>query len=154
MIYLGIDPGMGGALALYDPKTGWLELHDCPVAQVNGKNEMFLPGVIDILCSVEIADCVIERSQAMPGQGVSSVFSYGVGYGSYLGVLASLGISHTKISPQEWKRKLRVPSDKDGARARASELLPAHSGKWLLKKHHGRAEAALLAYYGSLNGRV
>jgi crossover junction endodeoxyribonuclease RuvC len=145
---------MSGALALYDPSTGWLEVHDCPVAQVNGKSEMFLPGVIDILRSVKVKACVIERSQAMPKQGVSSVFSYGAGYGAYLGVLAALGIQYTRITPQEWKRKLRVPSDKDGARARASELLPSHTGWWLRKKDHGRAEAALLAYYGSLDGRV
>jgi hypothetical protein len=41
-----------------------------------------------------------------------------------------------------------VPAEKDGARARASQLLPQHAGHWPLKKHDGRAEAALIALYG------
>lgn len=151
MIFAGIDPGMSGALALYNPADDWLEVHDCPTISPNGKNELFMPAVIDILRSVDVAACVIERAQAMPGQGVTSMFSYGVGYGAYLGVLASLQIPHSKISPQEWKKKLRVPKDKDAARARASELMPAHTGKWMRKKDHGRAESALLAYYAAHN---
>jgi hypothetical protein len=107
MIFVGIDPGMSGAIALYDPDKDWLEVHDCPTVSPNGKNEMFLPAVIDILRPVQVASCIIERAQAMPGQGVTSMFGYGMGYGSYLGVLASLKIPHSKISPVEWKRKLR-----------------------------------------------
>lgn len=154
MIFCGIDPGVRGAIALYDPTQDWLELHDCPTLDIKGKRVMFLPELIDILKSVEVASCAIEKSQAMPQQGVSSTFSYGVGYGSYLGVLAGLGIAYTRITPQEWKKKLRVPSDKDGARARASELLPAHTGQWLKKGQHGRAEAALLAYYEAHHGQL
>jgi hypothetical protein len=41
-----------------------------------------------------------------------------------------------------------VPKAKDGARARASQLLPAGVQLWPLVKHDGRAEAALLALYG------
>lgn len=149
MICCGIDPGLGGAIALYDPEINFMEIHDCPVVKVNGKGEMFLPRLIEILTRYKIAMCVIERSQPMPKQGVSSVFSYGRGYGCYLGVIAGLGIAHTKISPNEWKKKLRVPKDKDAARARASELMPAHSKEWMKKSDHGRAEAALLAFYGA-----
>ncbi len=149
MVYCGIDPGLTGAIALYDPSINWLELHDCPSYKLNGKGFILLSEVINVLQSVSITGCVVEKSQAMPKQGVSSMFSYGVGYGSYLGILATLQISHSKVSPQEWKKVLRVPSDKDGARARASEILPAHSGLWARKKDHGRAEAALLAYFAA-----
>ncbi len=152
MIYCGIDPGFSGAIALYDPHKRWLEVHDCPlVTNSAGKNTMFLPGVIDILKSVDLAQvtCIIEKSQAMPKQGVSSVFSYGKGYGSYLGILAALKIPYSEVGPVEWKRNLKVPSEKDAARGRASELMPEHSSNWMRKKDHGRAEAALLAYYES-----
>jgi hypothetical protein len=44
---------------------------------------------------------------------------------------------------------LRVPAEKDGARARASQLIPAGASWWPLVKHDGRAEAALIALYGS-----
>ncbi|MBC7907617.1 MAG: hypothetical protein H7Y60_12860 [Rhodospirillaceae bacterium] len=47
------------------------------------------------------------------------------------------------------QRLLALPADKDGARARASQLLPAHAGLWCRAKYDGRAEAALIAYYGA-----
>jgi hypothetical protein len=47
-----------------------------------------------------------------------------------------------------WKKALGVPADKDGARARASQLMPENAWLWPLVKHDGRAEAALIAYWG------
>jgi crossover junction endodeoxyribonuclease RuvC len=76
------------------------------------------------------------------------MFGYGRSYGIAIGVLSALGISFTEISAVSWKRKLAVPSDKDGARFRASQLLPTAAKHWPLVKHHGRAEAALLAFLG------
>ncbi len=149
MIFCGIDPGLSGAIALYDHAENLMDVFDCPLVESNGKKQMFLPGVIEILKKLPIDSCVIERAQAMPKQGVSSVFNYGRGYGCYLGILAALQIKHDRITPQEWKKALRVPSDKDAARARASELLPRHANLWMRKKDHGRAEAALLAYFGA-----
>jgi crossover junction endodeoxyribonuclease RuvC len=83
-----------------------------------------------------------------PGQGVSSTFAFGRAYGIVIGILVALGTPMTFVSPAKWKRALGVPSVKDGARARASQLLPQASSRWPLKRHDGRAEAALLALYG------
>ena len=149
MIILGIDPGLSGALALYDHAAGKLDIHDCPLADDNGKKTMFLPGIAMIIAEGRIGKCVIERAQAMPKQGVSGMFNYGRGYGCYLGILAALKVPYDRVTPQVWKKSLNVPSDKDATRARASELLPAHSQLWMRKKDHGRAEAALIAYYGA-----
>ena len=63
-------------------------------------------------------------------------------------VVAANFIPLTMVAPLKWKRALGVPADKDGARARASQLLPAHAGLWCRVKDDGRAEAALIAYYG------
>jgi crossover junction endodeoxyribonuclease RuvC len=62
--------------------------------------------------------------------------------------LAALGVPMSFVAPATWKRALQVPAAKDGARARASQLLPAAAGHWPLVKHDGRAEAALIALYG------
>ena len=53
------------------------------------------------------------------------------------------------LSAVRWKRALGVQKSKDAARARASQLLPAAAAQWGLRKHDGRAEAALLALYGA-----
>ena len=91
---------------------------------------------------------LIENVGAMPGQGVSSVFAFGKGYGVIIGVLCALQIPVTFVSPQRWKKALAVPAAKDGARARASQLLPSAASNWSRVKDDGRAEAALIALYG------
>jgi crossover junction endodeoxyribonuclease RuvC len=85
----------------------------------------------------------------MPGQGVSSVFSFGRTYGAIEGVVASLGIPMRRVVPQVWIKKMKVRNGKDGARAMAMELFPHSADKFARKKDHNRADAALLAYYAS-----
>jgi hypothetical protein len=41
-----------------------------------------------------------------------------------------------------------VSRSNDGCRARASQLLPGSADQWRLRRHDGRAEAALIALYG------
>uniref|UniRef100_A0AB74UHB5 Uncharacterized protein n=1 Tax=Caulobacter phage BL57 TaxID=3348355 RepID=A0AB74UHB5_9VIRU len=55
------------------------------------------------------------------------------------------------IKPQDWKRVTQTPADKSRAFARALQLFPRASGIFLGPrggKKDGRAEAALLAFYG------
>jgi len=58
-------------------------------------------------------------------------------------------IAYTLVAPATWKRALGgIPAEKDAARARASQLMPSASGYWARKKDDGRAEAALIAFWG------
>ena len=157
-VILGIDPGLSGAVALYVADTGALVVHDMPTLDLarGGKAKRELDAVelarlID--AAGPIAHAYIEQVGAMPGQGVSSVFSFGKSYGLALGVLAANFIPHTLVPPQRWKRALGVPAAKDGARARASQLLPAHAALWTRVKDDGRAEAAMIALYGATGGK-
>ncbi|NDC04371.1 MAG: hypothetical protein EBZ81_15760 [Betaproteobacteria bacterium] len=94
---------------------------------------------------------VVEQVNAMPGQGVSSMFSFGQAYGVVLGVLAGLSIPATAVTPAIWKKALKLNSGKDAARAKAAQLWPSHAGEFKRVKDDGRAEAALLAYYRKTN---
>ena len=94
------------------------------------------------------ARAYIERAQPMPKQGISSSFNYGMTYGMILSALAAAEIPYEEVSAAKWKRVLRVSKEKDIARRRASELMPHGASCWPLKKHHNRAEAALIAFYG------
>src|SRR5690606_16808140 len=89
----------------------------------------------------------VERVSAMPGQGVSSMFNFGMGYGVIQGVLASLGIPYTLVTPQTWKKRAGLAGkDKDNARTLAQQLCPeAPLGR---KKDIGRADAILIARFG------
>ena len=80
----------------------------------------------------------------MPGQGTRSMFTVGLGYGLWLGILASLRIPYTPVRPAIWKRSMGLSKDKEGARLRAMQLYPGADLR--RKRDHGRAEALLLAH--------
>lgn len=159
MIVLGIDPGLSGALAFINwPREGNRHLvADMPVFEVGrgGKKRRDLDGltVAGLLAEWRPGHAFIEQAQAMPGQSAYATGIFFQVYGELRGLLIGAGIPFTVVHPQTWKRTLGVPKEKDGARARASQLLPWLGGYWTLKKHDGRAEAALIAWYGlqSLN---
>jgi crossover junction endodeoxyribonuclease RuvC len=153
MIIAGIDPGLSGAVALLDAETGLvIDVFDVPTLALSrggkAKRELDAHALAGALGRDRIGHAFVEFVGAMPGQGVSSVFAFGKAYGIAIGVLATLGVPMTFVSPVSWKRSLGVPAAKDGARARASQLLPAAAHHWPLVKHDGRAEAALIAYWG------
>lgn len=152
---IGIDPGLSGAIACYDLEDERLVVRDIPTHELvrNGKKKRevdlyALARIIDDFASVQGARFWIEQVGAMPGQGVSSVFAFGKVYGVLLGVAAATFAPIETVPPQVWKRALKVPAAKDGARARASALFPNQSGLWARAKDDGRAEAALITAYG------
>jgi crossover junction endodeoxyribonuclease RuvC len=156
-VILGIDPGLNGALAFFDVSAGRIEVVDMPTiaAGTNSKrvvDEAALASCVEAYRGI-LDHAYVERVGAMPGQGVTSMFSFGRSFGVALGVLAAFRVPVTLVQPQRWKAALSVPAAKDGARARASQLMPAHARLWPLVKHDGRAEAALIAYYGVSHAR-
>jgi len=150
MMTIGIDPGLHGAVAFYTSAS--LHVEDMPTFTLarGGKTKLDIDthGLVRLLLDHRLATVYVEQVGAMPGQGVSSVFAFGKAFGIILGILAALGVPYNLVPPQRWKKALQVPAAKDGSRARASQLLPAHTEKWKLVKHDGRAEAVLIALYG------
>ncbi len=151
---VGIDPGLSGALFFidpHDPTNG--ESVDLPVHMLarggKQKRELDIIQLISVLALRRLTHAFVEQVGAMPGQGVSGVFAFGKAYGIILGVVAARSIPLTLVSPARWKRALGVPKAKDAARARASQLLPQAAHQWPLRRHDGRAEAALIALYGA-----
>jgi len=93
----------------------------------------------------QASHAVIERVGAFPGQGVSSSFRFGMGYGIILGVLASSGVKIIDVAPGVWKKHFRLDSDKEKARALAIKRFPHVNLR--LVKDAGRAEALLMALW-------
>ena len=86
MIYIGIDPGINGAIAFLDTEIGHLSVVDMPILEVKRNNKVKkevssygLSNIFDLTDGPawNIREVVLERVGAMPGQGVSSVFSFG-----------------------------------------------------------------------------
>lgn len=157
-IYLGVDPGLSGAIALYAPIDRSVRVFDIPThaVMIGGKQRKRLDArkldheLKALVGSSRLALAAVEDVHSMPKQGVASAFSFGFVAGAIQQCLVSHDVPFTLVEPSAWKRFLSVPANKDAARRRASQLLPFGADLWPLAKHDGRAEAALLAYYGSL----
>jgi crossover junction endodeoxyribonuclease RuvC len=149
MITIGIDPGLSGAIGILN--TGALvAVYDMPiVAKGSGsvKNEVDPAGLIFLLrqhvpqgATVSV---VLERVNAMPGQGVSSVFSLGDSFGAARAAAAACQFELTYVSPVTWKKHFNLTSDKEQSRSLATRMFP--TAQLHLKKHSDRAEALLMA---------
>ena len=156
MIFYGIDPGFTGAIAVYAPNTGFFDVFDMPtMLNSKGKVELNHFAVLNILeKEMEVEhQAWIEKVGAMPGQGVSSMFRFGQVFGALEMAIAASGCVTRYVSPVTWKRHYTITSNKDVARSTAMQRFPEHAEKFALKKHDGRAEAALIALYGSEHKR-
>ena len=142
---LGVDPGLTGAAAFYFPGADVISVHDMPTAG-GGVDAASLAALLKQM-KPDVA--IVEHVGAMPGQGVSSTFKFGCGFGILQGTIAALGIPMHLITPAKWKRALGLDADKERARALALRLWPARADLFGRKKDHGRAEAALLARYAA-----
>jgi crossover junction endodeoxyribonuclease RuvC len=151
MMICGIDPGLSGGIAFLGVHC---TVHDMPTLALTrgGKNKREIDAHVlaDLLHSIMPDHCYVEQVGAMPGQGTSSMFAFGKAYGIVIGVLAALDIPTTFVNSRVWKKSLSVPAAKDGARARASQLMPSAAHQWTRVKDNGRAEAALIAHWGEL----
>jgi hypothetical protein len=163
--FLGIDPGLTGALALYDPADGSLEIEDMPVFKVERKthiNEPVLARIVDGWSS-RVREVWLELVNGMPSipgkggerraMGAQSAFNFGRGYGLIRGVCAANFLPIMDVTPGQWKRSLGVPGKvsggDDAGRLRANQLMPRHAHLWTRKKDGGRADAALIALYAA-----
>jgi crossover junction endodeoxyribonuclease RuvC len=146
---IGIDPGISGAIALLKDDLELVQIHDMPIMMIRkGKNQVNAAALSVIIREAQLpATAYIEEVHAMPGQGVSSMFSFGTSYGIVQGVLAALNIPVVLVSPQTWKSRAGLRGkDKDMARTLAQRLYPR--AELSRKKDIGRADAILIARYG------
>jgi crossover junction endodeoxyribonuclease RuvC len=147
---LGIDCGLGGALAILGDDG--VATFDMPTFTVKrGKTmrrELDGQSLHRLIANSGADHCFVEQAQGMPGQSAYATGIFFLTYGFILGILTARNLPYTIVHPRKWKVGLGVPAEKDGARARASQLLPQAADQWPLKKHDGRAEAALIAYWG------
>lgn len=151
MRVLGIDVGLNGAIALIvDGQL--LEVHDMPTVTLKRNNKtkrMVNAQALSLIIRGAKADAAyLERLNAMPGQGVTSMFSMGQSLGVVLGILAACEVPTTTIPPRTWQKALDVPQGKDGSRYRAAQLFPEHADMFSRVKDDGRSDAVLIAAYG------
>lgn len=153
MIFLGCDPGLSGAVALWEPDAKALHVHDMPTLRIKpGSDKRTLDAVqlariVDDLCTRGVTLALIEQAGARPNEGLGSAHANGRNWGAAYGVIVAQYVPTEIVTPAAWKRAMGCPAAKDGAIARVKQLLPQYADLFALKKHDGRAEASLIALY-------
>ena len=158
----GVDPGISGAVA-YLTGNG-AEVFDMPTNEIKvGKRKTrtvnsavlahdVLEAVLAEGIDPEFCTLIIEKVSARPGQGVSSMFKFGMAYGEAIGVFAALGFRIVYVTPQMWKKAFSlIGQPKDASLKAAIDLYPCCAKDLKRKKDNGRADALLIAHYGLKN---
>lgn len=146
---VGIDPGINGAAAALNA-GGFAEVIDLPTHWTGKWREINDVDFLEWLRRIEPDRIVIENVHSMPGEGVRSVFRFGVAFGMLKAMChAYLGIHSLElVEPAVWKGYFNLPGrDKEAARTRAIKLFPNEAGRLHRKLDHQRAEAMLIAWW-------
>ena len=153
MKIFGIDPGLSGAIAILEKKKV-LSLFDMPVMAEGKKNKKQLNSaqLVDIIRENSIGDdervVVVEQVNAMPGQGVTSMFNFGQTFGAIKGVCAALNLPIFFVRPSKWKKYFElINSSKDSSRTKVIEMYPSLSSQLAKKKDVNKSDAILIARY-------
>lgn len=155
-LFLGIDPGLSGALAVLDADGLLVDLVSMPTEphgksrRVSGRElRAFLDGTAE-RTGRTIALCMLEQVASRPGQGAPSIFTFGRAFGAVESVLSALAVPTDYATPQTWKRAFGLTSDKAESIRKACDLIPGLVA-WPTPRSrltHDRAEAVLLAEFG------
>ena len=153
MIFLGIDPGLSGAVALWTPERKALDVFDMPTLKLKPNSDkrtldvIELARLLDGVCKWSVTLAVIEQAGPRPNDGIRAAFGAGANWGSTYGALAAQFVPIDIIAPHVWKTAMRVTAAKDSSLDMVKKTLPQHAHFFARKKDEGRAEATLIALY-------
>jgi len=153
MIIFGIDPGLGGAISVLENKKV-IEVFDMPTMIDGKKNKRQVNGAqVTNIVKAKLSDdkeivVVVEHVNAMPGQGVTSMFNFGQSFGVIKGICAALSLPIYFVRPMKWKKHFNlIKTNKDASRTKTIEVYPEISSKLSRKKDSNKADAILIARY-------
>ena len=153
MIIIGIDPGVSGGISILENKKV-IEIFDMPTMIDGKKNKKQVNGsqvtniIKENLKSGKEIVVVVEHVNAMPGQGVTSMFNFGQSFGVIKGICSALSLPIYFVRPTKWKKYFNlIKTNKDASRTKTIEIYPEISSKLSRKKDGNKADAILIARY-------
>ena len=105
------------------------------------------------ILNIENTVVVVEQVNAMPGQGVTSMFNFGQTFGVIKGICAALKIPIYFVRPSKWKKHFDlIRSSKDASRTKVIEMYPSLSNLLSKKKDVNKSDAILIAKFFNETG--
>ena len=155
MKIIGIDPGLSGAIAVMK-NNKVLNIFEIPVMSEGKKNKRQLNSaqlvrlLKDNIKDEEEVSVIVEQVNAMPGQGVTSMFNFGQTFDAIKGICAALSLPIFFVRPSKWKKHFElINSSKDSSRTKAIEMYPLLSSELSKKKDVNKSDAILIARFYS-----
>ena len=167
---MGVDPGINASVAFLEFGEGrpseFIAMLDLPTMDDGENRQIDAEKFSDYLEKFSPDIAVIENVQPMPSipgadgarrsMGAASSFRFGLACGMIRGVVRAYQVPVVMVHPQSWKRSFGLKgSDKKQDAAKLLELHPAAAKFITLQKHHGRADAGLMAvWYAEKRGML
>lgn len=156
-LVIAIDPGIGGAIAAMRWWRGsqFASVHSMPVEEKkSGRRQVCTSELFQLIGDITDKDpdarFIVEQVGAMPGQGVSGMFSLGDSFGCVRALAScfSPGYPVRLEPPGVWKKAEGLIKKPKSASLRLARRLYPEARPFLARaKDEGRAEAMLLAHY-------
>ena len=153
MRIFGIDPGLSGAIAVLENEVV-LDIIDLPVMAEGKKNKRQLNSaqlsqyMSKNVENIHKTSVVVEQVNAMPGQGVTSMFNFGQTFGAIKGISATLKLPIYFVRPSKWKKHFElINASKDSSRTKVIEMYPTLSNQLTKKKDVNKSDAILIARF-------
>ena len=157
MIYIGIDPGVTGAMAiLFWENDTEPEIYDY-------QNKFNALSKLKVISETDEPFAIIEKVHAMYKQSAHNTFKFGENFGEWQGILQAFNIPYALIPPKEWQKEIFAPMEddiyklgknghsqldrKEMSRQKAISLFPKIQDQLKRKKDHNRADALLITKY-------
>lgn len=151
---VSVDPGLTGALVAID--QGRLDVLDMPtITTVSGgkkRRRIDIAAVRNWLHSLDqchggVDHVVCEQVASRPGEGTTSSFNFGRGYGQIEGICCGLELAWSTVTPQTWTKAFGAGSDKKVHLNIARTMFPAQPDLFRRVRDNGRADAALIGLW-------
>ena len=142
---IGIDPGLKGGIAIL-PQAGPPQVYpmDDAILLSVARTYSQHPGVL----------VAVEKTHAMPQQGVTSQWVFGVQQGWIMGICAALNLPVKLIPPQTWKKYYNLlKTDKKESIIKAKSLYPGvclRRNRRCRTDSDGMAEALLIGHFAKM----
>lgn len=158
--FLGVDPGLDGAIALFDLGNPDHSLTYSMPTTTRNKHRVIDPHALALSVQTLISGKadheilgVIENVHSRPRQ--AGAFNFGLSTGIVHGILAAFNIDFVLVAPTAWKpalglslRQSETPAEnKTRSRILAAKTFPHLAEAFSRVKDDGRAEALLIATY-------
>jgi len=145
-VYMGFDPGLKGGISIVNEYGDVQATYVMPVTKGEGGSSINFYEVANLVREWNPDFSVIEKVSAMPKQGVTSMFTFGMGFGGLQAVLATLDSPFPLVRPQVWQSAVFKGMDKKLGKARSiiycQQRWPEQG-----KLKDGPADALCLAIY-------